>query len=230
MQSNNSKCSQIHIVMGSYVSEFPKSEELLAVNRGNQTNCPWYRCVVCKSGLSKSKIGNRRALVHTPETLKIRHRKDGDSKEMSIDRSMFPIRPICSKFSIERVDPKPGVFRTVCGKPVHDLSYGITPFVKEYTVELRKDETRSSLSMKVKSREDRTLSSIGKAVFCECNKSLQEVKRTLFGNDLPVHFSRRGRANILNRSFNETVDIGKLETKDFYNIDIVSPFMEANFD
>lgn len=65
--------------------------------------------------------------------------------------------------------------------------------------------------MKTRPEENRIFRSIRKTVLDACNKSFDEIERTLIGYNMHVDFSKEERRDKLNGFFNETGVIGTLQ-------------------
>lgn len=131
VETSNQKRLRMQIVIESHVYDNPRSENLFVVKHGNHKNCPFFLCLLFKSDVNKSEIGNSHTLGHTLRTPEILSCNDRAQRKMLDELSTLPVRSTCSIFPMLMVHPTKEIYRIFREQSIEDFCHRVWPLIKE---------------------------------------------------------------------------------------------------
>lgn len=216
-------------LVSSYVSDLPKVEYMLSVERGAFKASLCHRCFIPRHGKATTPCSTRRTKQETTKVLTT-YFESNILAQTSQQRSIYPIPPVRYEFLLVAIHDCVDMDCIFRGEKVHFFSYALPILLKEFMSSILNHETRTTRSMVTKRGAKRTSKSVQKTVFRGASQFSALLQRSLMGYSLHTDLFKEGRFDELDGLFPDYSLVCMIEAKYRSRIDIIRPFRAEMMD
>lgn len=154
--SSNEWSFILHCLLVSYVADISEAEDMLSVKRCTLTDWPCFRWVLPEDQFSDFVCGESRTLDRTKDIFWSFQREGVVAKEELASMSMPSTLPVLSSFTMMGIHPRVDNYSIFCVEPIRNISLGVSRILKECTVSILRDDTRTTSAIQLQSGADHT--------------------------------------------------------------------------
>lgn len=190
----------LHLMVALYVTDIPESEELLSVDRGNQTAMPCHMCQVEIEDFSSYSRVPRRCWENTIELISnhIENMKSTSHSAQFIEKmSLMSLSHVFVDFPSVGIHASVNVYASFRFGSMHNLSLEISRALKECLWNLLRDKTRNTGTIQSTCDFPKSFNAVKSAAVPPINWFLASSQQPFLGSGFRIDFNRPGKMNSL---------------------------------